>query len=154
MKKRISLFVLAFSAAVLLSSCLYIPKTYKTFLDITVPADKTTTIKFEGDFRLKRWNDTFVYASSNIIIPAGNTSFLFDLHFTFSNQYSSTTYKMENIELRYLFEPGKIYTIKSNYKPLGLFKGYEFYVELYDTTKKSTLLNKPVLLKDWKIGQS
>jgi len=148
MKNRLSLFVLAFGAAVLLSSCLYIPRTYKTFLDITTPADKTTTVKFEGDFFLKKWNETNIYSTNTVILPAGNTSFLFDLRYTFSNQYSSTTYKMDNIELRYLFEPGKIYTIKSKYKLLGLFKGYEFSVELYDTTKNS------VLLREWKVGQS
>jgi hypothetical protein len=148
MKNKYSLFILGFGTAVLLSSCLYIPKTYKTFLDTTIPLDQTVTVKFEGEFWLKKWNEINIYSTNNVILPAGNTSFLFDLSFTFSNQNSTTTYRMEDIELRYLFEQGKKYTVKSKSKLLGLFKGYEFYVELYDTTDKS------VLLKEWKIGQS
>jgi hypothetical protein len=148
MKNKISVFVLAFGAAVLFSSCLYIPKTYKTFLDTTAPADQNTMVTFDGNFTLKRWNDSIVYAYGTLTLPSGNNSFLFDARFTFSNQYSSTTYTMENIELRYLFEPGKKYSIKGKYKLLGLLKGYEFYVELYDSTKR------PVLLREWKIGQT
>jgi hypothetical protein len=148
MKNRIALFVLGLGVAVLFSSCLYIPKTYKTFLDTTTPADQNTMVTFEGGFKLKRWNDSIVHAYGTLTLPAGNNTFLFDLYFTFSNQYSSTTYEMKDIELRYLFEPGKKYKIKGKHKLLGLFKGYEFYVELYDTTKRS------VLLREWKVGQS
>jgi hypothetical protein len=149
MKNRIFLFVLVLGVTVLFSSCLYIPKTYKTFLDATTPASQTATIKFDGNFKIRTWNETKVYASRTIILPAGNTSFLFDLHFTFSGQNSSTTYKCDNIELRYLFEPGRKYKIKAKYKALALgFKGYEFYVELYDTTKRS------VKLKEWMVGKS
>jgi hypothetical protein len=148
MKNKVALF-LAFSVVVVLSSCFSIPKTYKTFLDVTTPKDQNTTIKFLGEFWLKKWNDTDIYATSNIVLPSGNNSFLFDLSFTFSNQYSSTTYKIENIELRYLFEAGKRYTIKSQYKSQGLFKGYDFSIELYDTTGR-----KPELLREWKVGQT
>jgi len=148
MKNKVALF-LVFSAVVVLSSCFSIPKTYKTFLDVTTPKEQNATVKFEGGFWLKKWNDMDVYTTNNIVLPSGNNSFLFDLSFTFSNQYSSTTYKMENIELRYLFEPGKKYTIKSQYKSLGLLKGFEFFIELYDTTGR-----KPELLKEWKVGQS
>jgi len=148
MKTKLSVFVLLFGTAVLLSSCLFIPKSYKTYLDTTVPADQTTTISFEGGFIIKRWNETKVYSTRTVTLPAGNTTFLFDLNFTFSNQYSSTTYRFEDIELRYLFEPGKKYTVKAKHKALALgFKGMEFYIELYDTTKRS------VLLKDWMIGK-
>jgi hypothetical protein len=148
MKNRISIFVLALAAAALFSSCLYIPKTYKTFLDITAPADQNTTVTFEGGFFLKEWNDSIVHAYGALTLPAGNNNFLFDVRFTFSNQYSSTTYTMEDIELRYFFEQGKKYKVKTKYKLLGLLKGYEFYVELYDATKGS------VLLRQWKVGQS
>jgi len=148
MKNKVALFV-AFGAAVLLSSCFSIPKTYKTYLDISTPKEKNTTVKFEGEFYLKKWNDTNIFAPGDVILPAGNNSFLFDLHFTFSNQQSTTTYKMEDIELRYLFEAGKKYTLRSRAKSLGLFKGWEFSIELYDSTTR-----KPELLKEWKIGHS
>jgi hypothetical protein len=150
MKNKISIFVLALVTVVLLSSCLYIPKTYKTYLDTTTPLDQCTRVTFDGGFFIKRWNETKVYSSRTIILPAGNTSFLFDLHFTFSNQNSSTTYTLDNIELQYLFEEGKKYKVKSKYKMLALgFKGIEFYIELYDDTGR-----KSVLLKEWMVGKS
>jgi hypothetical protein len=148
MKKKIFIFVLIFGAVVILSSCLFIPKTYKTFLDTSVPDDQNTIVTLEGGLLLKEWNDSIVHAYGTLTLPAGNSSFLFDVSFTFSNQYSSTTYKMEDIELRYLFEPEKKYKIKTKYKSLGLFKGYEFFIEMYDTTKGS------VQLREWKIGET
>jgi len=149
MKNKVFLFVLALVTVVLLSSCLFIPKTYKTFLDTTAPADNLTNVTFDGDFRIRTWNGTAIYTSNNIVLPAGNTNFLFNLHFTFSNDYSSTTYKFEDIELNYFFEAGKKYRIKAVSKSLGLFKGWEFHIELQELKKSNS-----ILLKEWVIGKS
>jgi hypothetical protein len=142
-----------------------IPSTYKINLDPQSPAEQNLTIKFKNDtskgyFSLKEWNgidiNSTVYrrkiVKSNdvlsITIPAGKNTFLFDLKYTFSSQYSSTTYKMDNVELQYLFEAGKKYEIKGKYKSLGFLKGYEFYVQLWETTKKAEML------KEWMVGKS
>jgi len=148
MKKKISLFILAFGVSVLLSSCFNIPKTYKTFLDTNFPAERSTTITFKGGISVKEWNGNVVFAGGTVVLPAGDTSLLFDVRFTYSNRYSSTTYNLPNIEMKWNFEPGKKYEIRTEDKLLGLFKGYEFFIELYDTTKGTKLL------KSWSIGKS
>jgi len=149
MKKRISVFLMLFTAFILLSSCLYVNEIEKTVLDINTPVNETATIEFDGGFHVRKWNDEKIYtALDEVIIPAGNTSFLFDLYFSFGNQYSTTTYEFKDIELKYTFEPGKKYKIESYSKSLALgFKGIEFYVQLYDTTKRSEKL------KEWMIGK-
>lgn len=166
MKKTVFRFVLLLSVAVLFSSCFFlIPITYKINFDQQSPADQNATVTFEnsttsGYFLFKEWNgininDTIykkrmIKSNDNIVLtfPAGDTSFLFDMKYEFSNQYSSTTYKFEDYKLQYLFEPGKKYKIKGKYKSLALgFKGIEFYLQIYDTTKKSELL------KEWMIGK-
>jgi len=147
MMKKLSFFVLLLGAFILFSSCLYIPKTYKTYFDINTPEDQTTTIKFVGDFWLREWDGTQlvpVYPGT-LTIPAGNTRFLFNLSFTHSNRYSTYTYRFNNIDFQYVFEPGKVYTIKGEEKLVGLIKGYDFFIRLYDTTKGSVLLN------EWKL---
>jgi hypothetical protein len=149
MKNKIFLFVLALVTVVLLSSCLFIPKAYKTFLDTNASAEETATVIFDGDFWIRTYNGTGIYTSKNIVLPAGNTNFLFNLYFTFGNQYSTTTYKFEDIELHHFFEQGKKYKIKATSKSLGLFKGTEFYIELFDITKSSS-----VKLKEWMVGKT
>jgi len=147
MGKRLSFFVLLFGTFILLSSCFSVPKTYKTYLDINTPEDQATTIKFVGSFWLREWDGSQlipVYPGA-LTIPAGNTRFLFNLSFTHSNRYSSTTYRFNDIRFQYVFEPGKEYTLKGEEKLIGLLKGYDFFIRLYDTTKGS------VLLEEWKL---
>jgi hypothetical protein len=165
MKHKTKLIVLAVSITALFSSCIFlIPSTHKFNLDQQNPVDQNVIINFDNDtkdgyFILKEWNgininDTIykkmIKSNDNITItvPAGNNSFLFDLKNTFSSQSSSITYTSNNIELKYFFEAGKKYEIKGEYKLLGLgFKGVEIYVQLYDVTKKTTLL------KEWMVGK-
>jgi hypothetical protein len=162
MKKTVLCFVLIAGFVMSLSSCLFlIPKTFKMSVDDTVSEDQTVLVTFSnggnGLFIVKEWNGNKIvddlYGKKSIsgvdktrlTVPAGNNSFTFDLYFTFSNQYSSTTYSFKDIELRYDLELGKEYQIKGKAKLIGLLKGYEFYVEIYDKTDDT-------LLKDWKLG--
>ena len=149
-----------------LTSCFSIPKTFKLVIDENIPAEQNAFITFvnnisRGYFYVKEWNGidvtTSVYGeklkwSSNdkvlLTVPAGENRIAFDVRYTFSNQYSSYTYKFDDMEIKYDLESGKKYQVKGRYKSLGLFKGYEFFIGIYDTAKGS------VLLKEWKIGES
>jgi hypothetical protein len=115
----------------------------------------------KGYFQFKEWNGKDIkdavykkrmIKSNDIIkftVPAGDNSFTFDIRYEISNNQQTTVYPFKNIELRYDFEPGKKYTIKGRMKFLAFgFKGIEFYISLYDTTKRSTLL------KEWMIGKT
>jgi hypothetical protein len=167
MIKTLFRFVLLLSITALFSSCIFlIPFTYKVNLDQQSPADQNVIVTFKNDsrnghFRIKEWNgkniEEAVYKNRltkdndkfKLTVPAGDNGFMFNINYTFSNQYSSTTHKFENIELRYSLEPGKKYEIRGRARTLALgFKGIEFYVELFDTTKRSTLL------KSWMIGKT
>jgi len=167
MRKTASQILLILGIAAACSSCFFlIPSTIKISLVQQGSPEQNVTVTFsqstaDGFFHFKEWNginieDTVYnkrWIKSNdtvmITVPAGETSFLFDLTYEFNSQSSSRSYEFENIELKYLFEPGKKYEIKGRYKALSLgFKGIEFYLGLYDTTKKSTLL------KEWMIGKS
>jgi hypothetical protein len=121
-------------------------------------------VTFKNDaayFQFKEWNgkdikDTVykkrIIKSNDIIkfiVPAGDNGFTFDVKYEIGNSQTTTVYSYNNIELRYEFEPGKKYTIKGRAKILALgFKGIEFYISLYDTTKMSKLL------KEWMIGKT
>jgi len=158
-------FVLLLGIVVLFSSCIFlIPFTYKINLDQQNPSDQNATITFKNDtayFQFKEWNEKDIkddvykkriIKSNDIIkftVPAGNNGFTFDVKYEIGNSQQTTVYTYRNIELRYDFEPGKKYTIKGKVKFLALgFKGIEFYIHLYDTTKKS------VLLKEWMVGKT
>ena len=165
MKKTIFSFVLAAGTAALLSSCIgFIPSTHKMTADINNAVEQNVTVTFtnsnDGWFILKEWNSSAIkddlYGKKSIksndktvlTVPAGENSFTFDARYTFSNSYSSTTYRMEDIELQYLLGAGKKYQIKGRTKSLGFFKGHELLVGIYDVTKGSTLL------KEWKLGET
>jgi hypothetical protein len=166
MKNKTKLFVLAMSVILLFSSCmLFFPSTYKFNLDQQNPAAQNATIIFENDtsrgyFIFKEWNGTDItntiykkkFITSNdtikITVPAGMNTFLFNLKYTFGDRYSSSTYSFDNTELQYFLDAGKTYKMKGKYKRLELgFKGTEFYVQIYDITKKTTLL------KEWMVGK-
>jgi hypothetical protein len=157
MKKTAVCFVLAVGIMASLSSCL---TTYKMVVDTNIPEDQTVTVTFVNDdengiFIVKEWNDTNIvkelygnkYISGNdktkLTVPAGNTSFAFDAYFTLR----STTHSLKNIELRYNLEQGKEYHIKGFTKSLGLFKGHEVLVRIYDAADST-------LLKEWKLGET
>jgi hypothetical protein len=165
MKNRIFLFVLALGVAILFSSCLNLffatldkPETYRITLDEYSPADKNITLTFDGSLILKRWNKSdmeetmyekkSIYTKDKFILtmPAGNSSFLFDVYVIFDKTTSYTSYRIPNVELSYLLEDGKKYQFKTRAKSLGSSKGYDFFIGIYDVTKRS------VLLEEWKIG--
>lgn len=163
MKKNIC-FALILATAVLLSSCL-MSRTHRLVADENNPAQNNAEVQFvsdikDGYFYLSKWNDGDIeetlYKSKSVssgdkamlTVPSGNNAFTFTVRYTFSNRYSSYTYKFENIELQYLLEAGKKYTIKGRTKSLGLFKGWELFVGIYDTTQGSALL------KEWKLGET
>ncbi len=165
MKKILFRFVLLSGIAMLLSSCFFmIPLTRKMTLDENVPLEQSVIITFknstdDGYFWLREWNGNDITedviskrVSSKdrlkLTVPAGENIFTFDARYTFSSQYSSKTHNFDNIELRYILEPGKEYQIKGRTKFLGLFKGYELFVGIYDVTNRSTLL------KEWKLGET
>jgi hypothetical protein len=169
MKNRIFLFVLALGVTALFSSCLDLmmatlnrPETHKIVLDEYSPADRNVTLEYEGSLMLKRWNgfdtlDTMYYNNKKSIstidkiiltIPAGDNSFLFDVYIILDTATLYTSYRVPNVELPYLLETGKKYQIKTRAKSLGGSRGYEFFMGIYDVTRRS------VLLEEWKIGRS
>ena len=166
MKKIVFCFVLIAGIVMSLSSCLgLMSKTHKLVVDKNVSADQTVTVTFvnetmRGWFSLKQWNNKDIEdelygskgTSSNdkvkLTVPAGNNSFTFNAYYTFSNQYSSTTRTFKGIELRYNLEHGREYQIRGIIKSLGLFKGYELFVGIFDVTGSDKLL------KEWKLGES
>jgi hypothetical protein len=162
MKKNVLFFVLIAGFVMSLTSCLFlIPKTFKMDVDKDISEDKRVLVTFTGGgnvmFILREWNGNkisddlygkkFIKGGdiAKLTVPAGNNSFSFELYFTFSSQNSSTTYSFKDIELRYDLESGNEYQIKGYTKSLGLFKGYEFYVGIYEKQGNN-------LLKEWKLG--
>jgi hypothetical protein len=163
MKKALVYGALAAGLFIILSSC---SSTFKLVVDEDNPVEQNALIIVDsgaGFFILKEWNGIEIremlykkrWLTSNdtvrLTVPAGDTSIGFDISFTFSNQYSSTTYKMDDIELNYNFEAGKRYRITGATKSMGFFKGYELMIRLYDVTVRGT---KPELLKEWTLGET
>jgi hypothetical protein len=169
MKKFIFCFVLLAGIAVSCSSCFFLfikpPQTHKIVVDEDISADYAVLVTFnnrtqEGWFLLKEWNGEFrrkemsdVNVSSNdnweLTVPAGKSTFSFNVRYTFSNRYSSTTYKCDNIELTYNLEQGKKYKFEGRTKFIGLIKGHDLFIGLYDVTGK-----KALLLEEWKLGRT
>ena len=167
MKKTLLLFVFAAGLMMPLSSCLSLlfTKTHTLAVDENVPAARSATITFvnetDGYFFIKKWNNKDIskalygeelkWSSKDkavLTVPAGNNSFTFDMRFSYSSRSGTDTYRFEDIELRQNLEPGKEYRIKGKYQLIGLgLVGFEFFVEMYDITNRSTLLN------EWKIGE-
>ena len=150
MKKTVFLVL---TVVVLFASC---SSTFKMVYDTSLPAEQNAVVTFvsstrSGYFVLSEYNGQdikeILYGkklvwsndTSTLTIPSGKTTFDFNLRYTFSNNYSSTTYDLGDLSFTYNFEPGKKYRINGTYK--GLFK-LEFFVELYDVTKKKTLLER------------
>jgi len=159
--------VLLLAVTVLLSSCFTIPRTHKMIVDEYSPAERNATVTFvsstrNGWFIFKEWNSinlqealygkrgTSSADKAILTVPAGTNTFTFDMRFTFSNQYSSTTYRIEDVELRYDLEAGEKYQVKGRHKFLGFlgFGGLELYVGIYNVT------NKSVLLKEWQLKEA
>jgi len=156
MKKTVVCFVLAVGIAVSLSSC---SSTQKMVLDKNVPEDQTTTVTFVDDssngyFVVKEWNDNNIQnelyggrdsllGKAILTVPVGTNSFTFNMYFSNSN----TRYTLENLQIRYEMKPGIKYQIKGTTKSLGLFKGYEVFIGIYDADSNT-------LLKEWKLGEA
>ena len=149
----------------LLSSCLFIPKTYTMIFDEKNPVEQNVIVSFisntsDGYFYVKAYNGISILEgiyggkgwSSNdkvkLTIPAGETSFTLDVRYTISNQYSSYTYKADDVILKYNLEAGKQYMFKGSRKLVSFLKGYNFFVGIYDVTEK------PILLHEWQLGES
>jgi hypothetical protein len=168
-KSRIFLFVLLLVVAALLSSCLDLmvavldrPQTYKILLNEYAPVETNVTLTHSGSLVMKQWNGSNmqdiikdkigkkdIYLNDKVIltVPAGNNSFLLDAYIIFDKSTTYTSYRAPNVQVSYVLEVGKNYEIKTSSKPLGRSKGYEFFIGIYDVTKR------PELLKEWKIGE-
>jgi hypothetical protein len=167
-QKAILLFTLVLGSGALFSSCLFMlvgsskPKTYKLNVEKT-PVNESVLVTFQDGpytFSVQKWNDVKIanrlygmsssttFDKSEITIPYGESSFIF--HITYRRGNSSTYYRMEDIELRYLFEEGRDYTVKGRADSAERSGGYDLYVELYDSTEKGNT----ILLKDWRLGQA
>jgi hypothetical protein len=108
----------------------------------------------KGYFYVKTYNGISIreavykgkYGSSidkvRLTIPAGNTSLTLDVRYTISSRYYDVTYKYDDVTFQYNFEAGKKYLFKGRRKLVGLIKGYDFFVGLYDVTQKSLLLSE------------
>lgn len=148
-------------------------KTYQLIVDKNVPADQCAVVTFSipasfagfynvnGCYFVSEWNNTGIvdelYGAKGVdalnfadktklTVPAGNTSFTFDLYFVLDSQTSIRRYTLKQIELRYDLEPEKEYQVKASVKTLGL-TGFEFFVGIYDA-------DGATLLKEWKLGES
>jgi len=164
MKKIVCYLVLTAGIMASLSSC---SSTHTLVVDTSIPADQTVTVTFvnelkDGWFILREWNNVNIikdlYGDKSITsddkailtVPAGNTSFTFDMDFTIDRRNILTTYAvtypLKNIELKYYLEQGKKYHIKGQAKSLGFLKGYELFVGIYDAADNT-------LLKEWKLGE-
>jgi len=163
-KSKCYLF-LALITIVLFSSCT-IPRTHRLVIDEYSPPEQNATITFKshterGWFILREWNnieireDLYIKTKGTIrskdkavfTIPAGNHTFLFDMRITFSNQYSTTTYRFDNLRVQFAFEAGKEYEIRSRTRSLGLFRGSEVLLGVYDITGRSERV------QEWKLGE-
>lgn len=160
MKNRIIPVLLLLVTAVLFSSCLNImiglansPNTHKIDLDERSSADRNYTLTYEASIRLKKWNGSDVtntiYDGKRLIsiydkivlsVPAGDTRFIFDVYMVFDSTFSNTSYRIPDVAVSYSLEAGKKYQLKTR------TKGKEFFLGIYDVTKRS------VLLDEWKIG--
>ena len=146
----------------MLSACYSI---HDLVIDEDNPADQNATIVFiseskNGFFYIKEWNDVKIKddlygrksvsssGRATLTVPAGDNSFVFDVTFVItSNSYGTSTASMGDIELQYFLEAQKKYQVRGRYRSLGLFKGREFFVGIYDGE------NRNVLLKEWKLGE-
>jgi hypothetical protein len=138
--------------------------TYELTLDEYSPAENNTLIIFDNDkekgwFVLKEWNGisltTALYKGKKVdfqdtvklTLPSGESSFVFDVTRTrtsYNQGMPSIVRKVEDIEISYLFEQGREYTIKGRSE--GLVNSTE-YLSLYDTTEDSE-----ILVTEWKIS--
>jgi len=155
-----ALFIIVMAALMAgLSSC---GSTFKLVADESSPAEQNAVITFangDGWFSVKEWNGiniqeilyTKYWRTRNdralLTLPAGTSTITSDVSYTFSNRYSSTTYHMEDFELKYNLEAGKNYEVRGVSKSLGMFKGYELGVRIYDVTER-----KSELLFEWTLG--
>jgi hypothetical protein len=156
MKNGIWRFILVLAIAALWSSCAI---THEMIVDEQNPVEDNVQIQFtsdtkKGSFALKEWNginlEESLYKSkwtssedkAKLTVPSGDNSFTFNIRYTNNN----TAYIFENIELRYILEPGRKYTVKGRRQ--GFFMSFEYFIGIYDTTNGSELL------KEWKIGES
>jgi len=165
MKKKIFRFAFVLGIIVSLASCLSSDYAHKMVVDENVPADQNVTVTFmsnarNGWFEIKEWNNKNIkdglYGETGsdfgitavLTVPAGNTSFTFNVNFSFSTFTGIKTYQLKNIELNYDLELGKKYEISGTSKPLDSRNGNEFFVGIYDVTNDKTLL------KEWKLGET
>ncbi|MCL2067327.1 MAG: hypothetical protein FWG99_07670 [Treponema sp.] len=163
MKKTVLYTLIIVGITTLLLSCIGL--THKIVVDENNPVDQNAVITFvshreKGVFLIKDWNNINVMESfyggkaisSNdrhmFTVPSGDSTFIFDVRYTFDSNYTSTAYTIENVELQFYLEAGKNYQVRGRYKGLGLFKGHELFVEIYDMTNSSTLL------REWKVGET
>ena len=164
MKKTVLRIVFIVGIIALMSSCLsfLFSKTHKLTANENLREDQSATVTFVSDtedgwFFVKELNNRKIstelygekesYSSEDKVIltvPAGNTRFLFDVTYTFSNRYSSTDHPFTDIELQYNLEPGKKYRIVGDTKG---FINIDFLIRLYDVTGRKTLL------KEWQLNK-
>jgi hypothetical protein len=165
MKKILLLLTLIVGSVWLLSSC---GSTYKLNVDKT-PLEQSATIHFDSDknffgttwYVVQKWNDYDIRADvygndtgwasgddTELIVPAGENTFVFHGFYSSEGRYSVTTYEINEITFQYNLEQGKKYEIRGKTKLLGFIDGYEFFIEFYDITKGR------VLLEEWSVGKS
>ena len=162
MKNTVRFFVMSIAIGIITVSCL-ISSTHKMDMNENLPIEQKAVVTFVnnniGWFILKEWNGIDitdrVYGKKGVTskdkailtVPAGENSFLYKVNFTWFYNQSTRTVALDNIEMKYSYEPNKKYQVKGRTKSLGLFKKDELFVGIYEVDKNS------VLLREWKLGE-
>jgi len=166
MKKTIFYCVMLAGIATSFSSCV---TTVKMAVDENIPAEQTATVTFVNDddngwFFVQEWHNERnskrlgkeLYGKGSasdqeteLTVPAGNNSFIFDAKYLFHNGNTNITHTINDIELKYNLEQGKEYRINCIIKRSSKQNvRWELFVGIFDVTGR-----QEALLKEWKIGE-
>ena len=170
MSKKAIFAALIAGIIVIFSSCSSTPF-YKYSAESNIPLKQRVRVTFvnnltNGSFILKEWNgyqiQKEIYGKNSwsprdkvqLSVNSGLNVFTFDIRYEEDTRYVKNTHKIDNYELKVELDPKRKYRISGKAKKMGKSKGFgsnediDFYINLYDITKGSTLV------KEIKIGSS
>ena len=162
--KKQFILITVISAALAIFSCNI---TGNIVLDPDMPAEQTAKVRFQRSIYVTHYNGIDVedawyprgYLKANTVtLPAGETTLNFDIAYSFSYFKINYSLDVNDIELRYNFEPGKEYTV-GNYvsENLGNFfiPKFKVYVGIWDQIYPAdTRPEKNKAIRSWEIGET